>query len=171
MTCSRSAIRVLVFLSFLPWTAVVAPAAAQTESAAGMTETMQRFAADELPPEELVPEHLVPCVGGMAGAYPCDNVDLLEFLPLSSMGGAASANDIWGWTAPGGREFALVGLRTGTAFVEITDPVNSVYLGSLPTATGNSSWRDIKTYLHYAYIVSEASAHGMQVFDLDQLLT
>ena len=31
--------------------------------------------------------------------------------------------------------------------------------------------RDIKTYGHYAFIVSEATSHGMQVFDLNQLLT
>ena len=139
----------------------------------GLTETMRRMLADKLPAEPLAPEHEVLCVGGMAGSYPCDNVDLLEFLPLSGMGGAPGANDIWGWTAqPSGREFALVGLETGTAFVEITDPESAVYLGTLPsTGNGGSIWRDIKTYQHYAYIVSDSNgAHGMQVFDLEQLL-
>ena len=145
-------------------------AAAET---AGLTETMRRMLADELPAEPLAPEHQQLCVGGMAGSYPCQNVDLLEFLPLSGMGGAPGANDIWGWTAqPSGREFAIVGLKTGTAFVEITDPESAVYLGTLPSSgNGSSIWRDIKTYQHYAYIVSDSNGnHGMQVFDLDQLL-
>ena len=145
-------------------------AAAET---AGLTETMRRMLADELPAEPLAPEHQQLCVGGMAGSYPCQNVDLLEFLPLSGMGGAPGANDIWGWTAqPSGREFALVGLRTGTAFVEITNPQSAVYLGTLPSSgNGNSTWRDIKTYQHYAYIVSDSNGtHGMQVFDLELLL-
>ena len=140
----------------------------------GLTETMRRMLADELAAEPLAPEHEQLCVGGMAGIYPCDSVDLLELLPLSGMGGAPGANDIWGWTAqPSGREFALVGLRTGTAFVEISDPESAVYLGRLPsTGNGDSTWRDIKVYSNHAFIVSDFNGnHGMQVFDLNQLLT
>ena len=44
-----------------------------------------------------------------------------------------------------------------------------IYLGKLPTATTNSTWRDVKIYDNYAFIVSEASNHGMQVFDLTNL--
>ena len=32
-----------------------------------------------------------------------------------------------------------------------------------------STWRDIKVYQNHAFIVSEASSHGMQVFDLTEL--
>ena len=136
------------------------------------TAAMLRQLADALPAEPLAPQHLTLCTDGMAGSYPCDRVDLLEFLPLAQIGGAASANDIWGWTdEASGREFALVGLSSGTAFVEITDPAAPVYLGRLPTHTSNSTWRDIKTYAGHAFIVSEASGHGLQVFDLAQLLT
>jgi len=113
-----------------------------------------------------------PCVGGMAGIYPCQNVDLLAHMPLNTIGnGNGSAN--WGWTdTVSGREFAIMGRSNGTAFVEITDPVNPIYLGNLPSHTGNSSWRELKTYSHYVFIVSDSNgAHGMQVFDLNQLLT
>ena len=115
----------------------------------------------------------IPCVDGNAGGYSCASVDLMAQLPITSMGGSGNteANDIWGWTDPAsGREFALVGLSTGTAFVEVTDPTQPVYLGSLPTHTNASLWRDIKVYANHAYIVSEASGHGMQVFDLTALL-
>ena len=109
-----------------------------------------------------------------ADVFPCSNVDLLSHLPLTSTFGSSSyaANDIWGWTHdPTGREFAILGLRDGTAFVEISDPSNPLYLGKLPTHTGFSTWRDIKTYNDHAFIVSEASKHGMQIFDLTRLLT
>jgi choice-of-anchor B domain-containing protein len=113
----------------------------------------------------------VECSGGFAGDYPCSNIDLLSHLPLSVFG-STSANDIWGWMdSSSGREFALLGLKDGTGMVEITDPVSPVYLGKLPTHTVESSWRDIKVYLNHAFIVSEASGHGMQVFDLSQLLS
>ncbi|MFK8015240.1 MAG: choice-of-anchor B family protein [Gammaproteobacteria bacterium] len=109
------------------------------------------------------------CDGGFAGVYPCNNVDLLSFTPLSGIGGG-SGNDIWGWTDPDtGNEYAIMGRTNGTAFVDITDAENPVYLGNLPTHTGNSTWRDVKVHSNHAYIVSEASGHGMQVFDLTQL--
>jgi choice-of-anchor B domain-containing protein len=112
----------------------------------------------------------VACPGvGIADGYPCKDVDLLAHIPLSTFGSNA-ANDIWGWTSSG-REFALIGLSDGTGMVEVTNPSSPVYLGKLPTHTGvNSSWRDIKVYKDHAFIVSEASGYGMQVFALTQLL-
>jgi choice-of-anchor B domain-containing protein len=113
-----------------------------------------------------------PCEAGFAGIWPCSNVDMWSFMTLSEIGGGDNTNDVWGWTdADSGREFALIGKNTGTAFIEITDPLNPVYLGSLATQTTPSLWRDVKVYSNYAYIVSEAGEHGMQVFDLMQLLT
>lgn len=139
---------------------------AQTETAA------TRFAhilADSQPVLPLTPQTATPCSNGMAGAYPCDAVDLLAFLPLANIGGG-SGNDVWGWTdAATGKEYALMGRSSGTSFVDISDPVNPVYLGNLPPHTSNSTWRDIKVFQNHAFIVSEASGHGMQVFDLTQL--
>ena len=111
----------------------------------------------------------LPCNNGMAGIYPCNGYDLLAQLGLAAFN-ASAGNDIWGWTdMTTGNEYALVGLDNGTAFVDITDTENLVYLGKLPTATVSSTWRDIKVYEDYAYIVSEAGGHGMQVFDLTNL--
>ena len=111
------------------------------------------------------------CNGGSAGPYPCRDVDLLSFLPHGELGGG-SGNDIWGWTDPAtGREYALVGESTGTAFVDISNPVQPVYLGNLRAHTATSAWRGIKVFANHAFIVSEAVDHGMQVFDLTQLRT
>ena len=92
-------------------------------------------------------------------------------IPIDILGGlGAEGNDSWGWTDPEtGKEYALVATTTGCAFVDMSDPNNPVLLGRLPTATTNSIWRDVKTYSHYALIVSEAPGHGMQVFDLNRL--
>jgi len=114
------------------------------------------------------------CNNGNAGGYTCNNVDLLSMIDLSNIkpGGSSMANDIWGWTHSGsGREFAIICLKEGTSFVEITDEYNPVVIGFLPTKTSSSSWRDVKTMGNYALIVSEASDHGMQVFDLTRLLS
>ena len=110
-----------------------------------------------------------PCVNGMAAGYPCSNVDFLSFTAGSALGGG-DMNDIWGWTDPVyGTEYVLLGRTSGTAFVDISDPVNPLYLGNLPSSGSNSLWRDIKVDGNYAYIVSEASGHGMQIFDLTKL--
>ena len=75
-----------------------------------------------------------------------------------------------GWTdSENGKEYALVGLSSHTAFVDMSDPANLILVGILPTSTVNSSWRDIKVYQDHAFIVSEAAGHGMQVFDLTRL--
>ncbi len=130
-------------------------------------ESRARDAGEESGAAEIL--HRENCIGGTAGGFPCNRVDLMELMPLSTIGGG-NGNDLWGWTDPTtGREYALMGRTSGTAFVDITDPELPVYLGNLPTQTSNSSWRDIKTRGDYAFIVSEASGHGMQVFDLTEL--
>jgi hypothetical protein len=112
---------------------------------------------------DTTPSNKVICVNGFAGIYPCNNYDLLLHIPLSTFN-ASSANDSWGWTDTStNHEYAIIGLDNGTAFVDITDTENPIYLGKLPTATVNSDWRDVKVYNNYAFVVSEANNHGMQV--------
>lgn len=119
-----------------------------------------------------VPQSDVRCEDGMAGIFPCHKIDLASFLPLSSMD-SVWANDVWGWEDPStGREYALVSLFEGTAFVDVTDGSAPVYLGTMPSENPGDSgniWGDIKTYGNHAYVVAEASGHGMQVFDLTRL--
>lgn len=116
-------------------------------------------------------EPMAICENGFADIYPCDGYDLMSHIPISELGGAgAEGNDSWGWTDPStGKEYALIGTTTGSAFVDISTPTQPVLLGRLPSATDNSIWRDIKVYNNYAFIVSEAVDHGMQVFDLTRL--
>jgi len=117
----------------------------------------------------------VECVDGRAGIFECDNVDLIAFLPIQAIGGGrgVTTNDIWGWTDPqSDRDYAIVGMRDGTAFVDITDPYVPVFVGKLPQSADSpaSLWRDIKVYADHAFIVADASgAHGVQVFDLTEL--
>ena len=133
-------------------------------------EVARRWVGEEYPTTMANPVMSEPCVGGMADIYPCQNVELLSFMPLADIGGG-SGNDIWGWTdSLDGKEYALMGRSSGTSFVDISDPENPVYLGDLPSHNGvSSNWRDIKVYADHAFIVSEATGHGIQVFDLTEL--
>ncbi len=110
-----------------------------------------------------------PCENGFADGYPCDGYDLQSHISLGDMN-ASLANDSWGWTdSQDGKEYALVGLNNGTAFIDMSDPINPVYLGKLPTHDSSTTWRDVKVYNNYAFVVSEYGDNGMQVFDLTRL--
>ncbi len=137
----------------------------------------------------------IPCKGGSADGYDCYGVDLMSRVDVLTLGAEEHegvwVSDIWGWTDPEtGKEYALVGMTNGTSFVDVSDPVNPIVLGVLkehnwdqkvktrdrPNETyrllhdgAKSVWRDIKVYQNYAYIVSEDSNHGIQVFDLTDL--
>lgn len=111
----------------------------------------------------------IPCENNEANGFPCSGFDFQDSLSNADMD-TTFTNDSWGWTDPlDGKEYALIGLRNGTAFIDISTPTDVVYLGKLPTHTVESLWRDVKVYENYAFIVSEAPNHGMQVFDLTRL--
>lgn len=123
----------------------------------------------------------VPCTAGFAGPYPCNNVDLLAFVPTSALVGGSSGADIWGWTDPEtGREYAVQALSNATAFVDVTEPTAPVFVGFLPAPATNFLWRDVKVYRNHAYVVGDFSpfsadddnpdaVHGLQIFDLARL--
>ena len=112
----------------------------------------------------------MPCVGGKAGPFECDGIDLLAFVPQSEFNGAG-VSDLWGWTDPAtGDEYVIIGKTNGVAFFRVTDPAAPVYLGELPNeAVLHRIWHDIKVYANHAFIVSESEPHGMKVFDLTRL--
>ena len=113
----------------------------------------------------------VPCEAGRAGAFLCQDVDLVEHLPLPSLGGIEGrGGDVWGWTDPRtGREYAIVGHSRGTAFVDITDPDAVAYLGILPTPGSLEVANPrLRVFRNHLYVVRPDLA-GLQIFDLAQL--
>ena len=96
-------------------------------------------------------------------------------LPNSNMRLIANKNEhftdqysaIWGYTTPDGKEYAILGCYSGTAFYNITDTNNITESDYVPGLT--SLWREFKTFGHYAFIVSEAFGSGLQVVDLQYL--
>lgn len=85
---------------------------------------------------------------------------------LSRVNYQAGVNDVWGYVAPDGTEYALVGLNTGVSIVSLADPTAAEELHFVSGA--NSNWRDLKTYGDYAYIVNE-TGQGLMVIDLSAL--
>lgn len=99
-----------------------------------------------------------------------NNMYLLANVNQHSTAGLYSA--VWGYSAPNGREYAILGCYDGTAFIDVTDVSNIHQVGFLAStnpASSNNTWREMKTFSHYAYIVSEVSNSGIQIVDLQYL--
>ncbi|MBK9017061.1 MAG: choice-of-anchor B family protein [Saprospiraceae bacterium] len=75
-------------------------------------------------------------------------------------------SNIWGYSAPDGAEYALVGTYDGVSIVSLADPSNPVESTLVPGPLSN--WREIKTWSHYAYATNETGS-GLLVIDLANL--
>ncbi|KAL5390657.1 hypothetical protein DPSP01_001731 [Paraphaeosphaeria sporulosa] len=118
----------------------------------------------------------VACSNGTAktstDTFRCKNIDLYHFLSHSALGSTRGfGSSSWGWTSSDGREFVAIGQSDGTAFAEITNAGKLSYLGRLPQFSTPSEWREIRGHNDFVIIGSEASGHGIQIFDWKKLLT
>ncbi len=116
------------------------------------------------------------CVGGMAGAFPCDSVDLVAH--VADRAGSASGADIWGFLDLNtDREYAIMGYSTGTAVYDISDAGNPREVGFVDGQ--RTTWRDIKVYQFwdaaagrwnaYAYVTADNASDGLFIIDLNEL--
>lgn len=77
-------------------------------------------------------------------------------------------SDIWGYAA-NGREYAILGSATTIYFFDVTNPSSPVLVDQFGPFTA-TSWREFKTYGHYAYAVTDGpDAGGLRIFDLRSL--
>ncbi len=96
--------------------------------------------------------------------HPPENVVLLSHL---DRGEEYSGN--WGYTALDGTELAISGTMTGTTFIDATVPTAATEVAFIPGPT--SIWREMSTYSHYCYIVTEGEGAALQVVDLSNPLS
>lgn len=73
--------------------------------------------------------------------------------------------NVWGYVA-NGHEYALLGGELGLIIVDVTNPDSPQQIVQIPGP--NNLWKEIKTFKHFAYIVSEGG-QGIQVVDLGNL--
>jgi choice-of-anchor B domain-containing protein len=74
--------------------------------------------------------------------------------------------NICGYTAKS-REYALVGGSRELIIVDVTAPATPVIIKRVPGVI--NSWKEIKTYKNFAYVVSEGRNSGVQIVDLTNL--
>lgn len=137
-----------------------------------------------LPPEPAIDNVVeTECTNGTSAGFPCDKINLLAQLSVTDLGAGTDIDlaNLWGWTDPEtNKEYVIVGLTNGTAFVDISNPETPIYLGTLPTHNTVSRYRDMKVYQNHAFIIADTpldtaapgegdTPDGMQIFDLTQL--
>lgn len=83
---------------------------------------------------------------------------------LSNFDFGEDANDIWGYEAPDGTEYALIGLNGGLGIMDLSDPATPLLRDYIPGAS--SVWRDIKTWGEYIYVVADEGSDGLLVVDM-----
>ncbi len=86
-------------------------------------------------------------------------------MPTSS---GVTYNDVWGYTAPTGEEYAIVGNVDSILIVDISDCENPVRVYGFDG--GNTVvWRDFKTYGDYVYGVCDSCNEGLHIFNMSAL--
>ena len=83
---------------------------------------------------------------------------------LAHLNNHAGYSACWSYVHPDGREYAILGTTDGTSIVNVTDPATShevAFIFGEP-----SQWREMKQYLTYVYVSTEANGGGIQIIDM-----
>jgi choice-of-anchor B domain-containing protein len=78
----------------------------------------------------------------------------------------AGYTDTWGYVAPDGREYALLGVNGGVSIVDVSDTTNVTEVDYVPWVL--FSWYDMKVYQNYMYVSSEG-INEVLIVDLSTL--
>ena len=92
------------------------------------------------------------------GRFSLDSIRTFQYTPFFG-------NDCWGYVAPDGQKYGIMGVNEGVAFVNLTtgQKVNTVVGPGAPCL-----WQDMATMGDYCYSVSECG-NGLMVIDLSFL--
>ena len=89
------------------------------------------------------------------------NMTLIGELPYNFQ-----LNDVWGWVAADGTEYALVGTTEGLSIVSLANPASPTEVAFVDGPS--STWRDIKAWGNFAYVSNETGG-GLHIVDLSAL--
>jgi len=87
------------------------------------------------------------------------NMELLSNLQYNE-----GVTDIWGYPAPNGDEYAIVGTINTTSIVDLRDSSNPIEVASIPGAS--SGWRDMKHFGEFVYVVADQGSDGLLIIDM-----
>ncbi|MCE3227092.1 MAG: hypothetical protein K0S32_1643 [Bacteroidetes bacterium] len=77
----------------------------------------------------------------------------------------------WGWYQSSlNKEYAIACSKSGTYWVDVTNPATPTVSAFKAGTSGNGMWREAKSYQNYCYVVcDDGSSTGFQIFDMSPL--
>lgn len=95
----------------------------------------------------------------------------LQLLGHRALPSGQEGSGLWGYTSPGGREYALCGESNGIGIYEVTTGTPRL-ITQVPAASG--IWHEVRTFGNYAYAVQDNSAsngatEGLLIIDLSNI--
>lgn len=94
-------------------------------------------------------------------AQPDFNLELISNVEIGE-----AVNDIWGYVAEDGTEYAIVGSVRNTTIFSLADLENPQQIAQIEGS--NSTWRDIKSWDDHVYVVADAGNDGLLIIDMSQ---
>ena len=109
-----------------------------------------------------------------AQTYPSLNISLLAHIdPEKDNTGSDGRkySGCWGWfQSAKNKEYAIVGTSSQTYFIDVTNPTTPIIVDSVKAKKTGCTWREIKNYQNYCYIVSDDSPpNSFQIVDMQYL--
>ena len=108
-----------------------------------------------------------------AQTYPSRNISLLSLISPNTLDVGFDGrhySGCWGWfQQTKNKEYAICGASNGTYFIDVSSPASPSVSAFVPGPPGGT-FREMKTYLHYCYIVSDDSPpNTFQIVDMQYL--
>lgn len=77
----------------------------------------------------------------------------------------------WGWyQSAKNKEYAIACSSSGTYWIDVTNPATPTVSAYQKGRHQQSTWREVKTYQNYCYVISDdAGANSFQIFDMQYL--
>ena len=110
-----------------------------------------------------------------AQVYPSQNISLVGHISPNTSTfnlphGDQKYSGCWGWfQASKNKEYAISGGTNGTYFIDISSPATPTVCDYV-AGKSTSTWREIKTYQNYCYVVSDQTfPNTLQIIDMQYL--
>lgn len=110
-----------------------------------------------------------------AQVYPASNFTLISVTnPESGVNASGDKySGCWGWYQQNkNKEYAIACSKSGTYWVDVTNPAIPVISAFRTGSITGATWREVKTYQNYCYVISDdggSGANSFQIFDMQYL--
>lgn len=119
---------------------------------------------------------LLLCLSGLIArsqVYPAQNFTMVSNIsPETAVNSdGVKYSGCWGWYQTStNKEYAIAASQSGTYWVDVTNPATPTVCAYRVGAHNGATWREVKTYQNYCYVISDDwGINRLQIFDMQYL--